>query len=226
MTIGEKLTTIARRIPDIFGKGRAVGYQEGYRKGYDNGTLDGGIAGREVCLVRHYVESILGSGSSELTFSVPFAPDFVAINCSNPYSSEIANSYRSILVDFRSCGYNAAYIQYCNSAGQNNMGSLQTARVGEYFSYENGVFRFAPKSNTLAAVRWHENVRYTVTAVRFPEENAQQLVQEQIALLPDTPPTGSTGTLHYSAAAISRYFTEEQWQLLTARKPNWRFVLQ
>ena len=65
-----------------------------------------------------------------------------------------------------------------------------------------------------------------MVAVKFPDENPRDLLVEQIEALPDAVPQGCTGQLPYTESVVYTYFTPEEWASLTAKKPNWTFVLK
>ncbi len=226
MSIGEKLKKIADRMRSVYGSGYLHGHSTGYEEGYDVGAEDGGISARKHCLMNHYTESVLGNGTRRLQLQVPFQPDVVAVYSTNPYSNEGANTFKSLLADMRACGKYSVYLQCCDNGGQHTTGSVTTTMARQFISYKDGVWQFELRSDLLPSVVWAENVRYTIMAVKFSDEDPERLLSEQIMLLPDSPPAGSSGTLTYSKTAIDAYYTSEQWKNLTDLKPNWRFVLQ
>lgn len=224
MSIGEKLKTIANRMRSVYSVGYTKGHSNGYEFGYDTGVIDGGISARENCLMTHYTVSVLGNGTRHLQVQIPFQPDMVALYSTNPYSSEVANTFKSMLLNLRSCGKFAGFIQYCNPEGVQATGSVNTSSLKSMSAYQNGVWDFEMSADRLPSVLWQENVRYWIIAAKFEDADLAQIVEEEIRFLPDVPPAGN-GRLTYNKDAIYKHFTPEQWQELTAQKPNWQFVL-
>ena len=225
MSIGEKLKKIADRMRSVYGSGYLHGHGTGYEEGYDKGVSDGGISAREKCILTHYTESTLGSGTPRIQAQIPFQPDMVAVYSTNPFSSEAAYTFKSLLVNLSSCGKYAGFIQYCSSEAIQSTGSINTSSMKMLFSYENGEWSFEMPAERLPGVVWKEKVRYWIIAAKFEDEDPVRIVEEQLRLLPDVPPEGS-GTLTYNEEAIYRHFTPQQWQDLISQKPNWNIVLQ
>ncbi len=226
MSIGKKLEVVADNLRDVYGRGKASGYLEGYDQGYTEGEQEGGIQAREYCLMQHFTDSVFGNGENELRIPIPFQPDLVTINTCNSYGSEIPNCFRGCCVDMRAWGRHMGNIMLCMDSGGFKSLWLGADTTGKYFEYKDGVFYCRFDSDGYQNTRWMPNVRYNVMAVRYPEENSKDLIREQIEMLPNDPPAGSSGTLTYEGDIIYTHFTEAEWNILTSGKPNWTFVLK
>lgn len=226
MSIGQKLTEIVENMPDVYGKGFLMGQTQGYQNGYQEGAEKGGIEARAQCLMTHFATTFLGNGSHEVIAEIPFKPDIVTVYTAHSYTTQGPNCYRGFAVDLRGCGRYMCHLFYTDSEAIYRNGIIKSSLNGNVVSYENGIFRFHLSPEQLKNVIWCPHVRYHLVAVRFPEESGRQQLEEQIMLLPDAPPAGATGQLNYMKNVVYSYFTEEEWELLTAKKPNWTFILE
>ena len=225
MSIGEKLQTVAKKIPDVYHKGTVVGYSLGYENGQVDGRNEGVIEARGKCMMEHFCDSFFGSGTGKISCEIPFRPDVITIYTTHPFSSELANCYRGVTADLRGLGRHMGNVFYCSDLAAIKSGWLASSVSGKTFCYENGVFSFQMTNEQVKNVVWHPSVRYHIVAARFPEESGRQLIEEQIAMLPDAVPQGSSGQLTYDQGVIDLYFTADEWESLTATKKNWTFVL-
>lgn len=221
MTVGQKLVWIGENLKNVFGKGYAVGHREGYTHGYDHGAQEGGVAAREVCLMSHLTDTVYGSGVEEFSFSLPFCPDIVTVYTTHPFSGEKAGCYRGFTVDLRACGPFMGNVYYTYHDGVYKSAWLKSSLDQQTVSYGDGVFRFHISADSMQGIIWMENVAYNIVAVKL-DEDGKQVIRDQILSLPDD----SGGSVSYIAAVISSYFSNEEWQRLTAQKPNWEFVLK
>ena len=226
MSVGKKLTEIAENMSDVYGKGFLMGQIQGYENGYQQGSENGGLAAREHCLMTHFTTTFMGNDSYEVTAELPFKPDIVTVYTTHSYSTQGSNCYRGFIADLRCNGRYMGNVFYIDSEANNRNGMIKSSMHGNVLSFENGIFSFHLGPDQLKNVVWGSFVRYYLVAVRFPEESGKQQLEEQIMLLPDEVPAGSSGQLNYMKHVVYSYFTEEEWEHLTSRKPNWTFVLE
>ena len=220
------MTQIAENLEDIYGVGFTGGQAEGYSRGYNTGMLEGGIAGRLPCLTNHYITSFFGSGTKELIQEIPFEPDIVTVYTTHSYTSQMPNCYRGFTVDMRACGRHMGNVFYVLGEGITKSSWLVSNLDKENVAYPDGKFHFHLVSESVKDVVWVPHIRYNMVAVKFPDENPRDLLVEQIEALPDAVPQGCTGQLSYTESVVYTYFTPEEWAALTAKKPNWTFVLK
>lgn len=226
MSIGQKLTQIAKNIPNVYGKGYVMGQTEGYQRGYSDGSHHGGISAREQCLMQHYTASFFGSGTGELRHNIPFKPDIISVYTTHSGAGYLRNCYRGFVADLRGCGSHMGNFFFVTENGVPQSGWTRSDASGNGHIWNNGVFTY---SNTMSAVKnaiWMPFIRYHIVAVRFPEESAKALLQEQIQMLPDQVPQGNDGKLVYAKSMINQYFSAEEWEALIAQKPNWTITLE
>ena len=226
MSVGEKLTQIAEKMPVIYSVGYSFGQTDGYNRGYEKGKQEGGIAGREPCLMNHYTATFFGSGTNELLLDIPFQPDIVTVYTTHSYTSCFPNCYRGFTVDLRACGRHMGNFYYTLGEGITRSAWLTSTLEGTIVSFQDGKFRFGLDAEAVKDVAWIPNIQYRLIAMKFPEENGKQLLQEEIMNLPDTVPQDFSGQLAYVKSVVYTYFTPEEWESLTAQKPNWTFVLK
>ena len=237
MSIGNDMKTIAEKLTNLYGcafirgrdRGHTAGYREGYLTGREEGSTSGYFTGREhaakECAEKHFAISVLGSGTRRLSIAIPFEPDVIEVYSSHPYSGQVADCYKGFSVDMRTCGRYMGNLIYCVKD------TIATAMITpvsgrSYLSYQEGVLTFEMPTNVIPTVIWPKNVRYTIIAVRYPDETPGDLLREQILSLPDAVPSGSSGTMHYYRSVLEKYISLEEWESLTAQKPNWNFVLE
>ena len=222
MSLGEKLQTVADNLKHVYGKGTAVGFGDGYQQGFSSGMTEGVIQEKGKCFAKHFVDSVMGNDSNVLRISMPFAPDVVMVYSIHPFTIDMPNTYRGFCADLRACTTTMGSGFYCHKDGSVRTALISSDGGGRFFSYDNGIFQFHIDGSSMEDVLWRSNVRYHIVAGKYPEESAQSLVREQIANLP----AGSTGTVNYSQKRIYEVFTTDEWNTLTASKPNWEFVLK
>ena len=201
MSIADKLSTVAEKMQGV--------YDAGYH------------AAQMKCGDHHYTASINGTDQRYIEIDLPFLPDIVTVYTTGPYANVTANTFRGMVVDMRSCSV-IANLFYCNSSGSSTSGNLR-ATGRSCFDYNDSTFRFEMSATSLPNVLWRSNVRYSISAVRFTNEDSKSMVEEQIRSLPDTP-QGNV-VLEYSADRIAELFTDEEWAELIATKPKWSFSL-
>ena len=171
---------------------------------------------------QYFKTSFIGDGTKKVSIPMPFKPDMIDIVGVSGSVDAVKNNFYTLSFDTRSAGIYSGKYGYCQNTGAMGNGMMRTASVLASISYADGVFTWnAPALPAL----WSNLIRYSVMAVKFPENTTRQMVEEDIRLLPNTVPSGCSGTLSYNTAQINDTFTSEEWAALTGTKPNWTFVL-
>ena len=222
MGVNEKMTAIADAIREKTGKAESLGLDamaESVGEVYENGRA----AEQAVCAAEHFRTSLFGSGKQVLTMEIPFYPDVLTICAISPYLEASGNSARVFVADTRSSGKRTAFLMHLSSAKADGA-KMYSDTISGLLGYADGKLTvdIAGFSNVGT---WNTNTRYSVSAVRFPNETAKVLIEEQIALLPDAVPSGNTGAMQYNSTKINKLFTAEEWEALIATKPNWTFSM-
>lgn len=223
MSVNEKMFAIADAIRGYTGGDEKLGL-DAMAVGVDDVYEAGRAKEKTACEAEHYTASMFGSGTKTLSVEVPFKPDTVMVFANSPYTEAQGSIIRVYSLDLRSCANRTAVMIYTTTAHANGA-NFSTVAMDEFSDYENGILTIQPPSNVSASTTWASNVRYTVTAAKFPEETAKSLVEEQIQLLPDAVPSGNSGTMQYKAARINALFTDVEWATLIETKSNWTFSL-
>ena len=218
MSVNEKMTAIADAIREKTGKAETLNLDEmavGVGEVYE--------AGRGNVLAECFKTSVFGSGKRKLSVAIPFKPDVITIQTRDPYIRSLPNTFELFVGDLRSCAKYWATITYVRTGPSAANSAFGIGTTYNFATYENGVFSLDPNNSILADFEWSANVRYEISAARYPDKDAKALVEEQVALLPDVA-TG-TGTVEYTQSRINEFFTAEEWASLIATKPNWTFSM-
>ena len=178
--------------------------------------------------MQYFKTSFIGSGTNEVSFATPFMPDVVQILALSAYVASKNCTLQSVVLDTRTATKWGCITAFCEI---NDSGAITpcvapikaTSLHNGLFSYENGVFTWKAANQIFT---FSPHTRYYVVAARFPNNSAKKIVEEEVSLLPDVVPEGSTGRLLYSNARINAIFTTDEWNALKATKPNWTFVLE
>lgn len=176
---GKTFAMPALDVSEIFNDGKAVGREEGREEASEEAREAGREEGRAEelakCEANHFVAIVEGDGSTELTFSVPFKPDIVDVQC-----LEYATAYTGAWMMFattmnltvesadKCCG--SAF--HSNASNGQSMIPLGASSVTQKFSQtEDGVCtlkNFVVTSNN-EPIKFMQGVKYAVTCVKLPE---------------------------------------------------------
>ena len=222
MSVNEKMTAIADAIRGKTGGTEPLGLDEmavGVGEVYEAGR----VAEHAVCEAVHFHDSFFGNGGKVLTANIPFLPDVLAIYAISPYMEAQGNAVRAFVMDSRACGKRSAILVHVN-ANKADGAKISSDAISGFLSYADGVLTVDISGYGITGV-WSEDIRYALSAVRFADETVRGLVEEQIRLLPDTVPSGNSGTMTYNQERIDALFTQEEWAALLATKPNWTFSM-
>ncbi len=200
-------------------KGFDAGYTEGLEQGYANGEQ----AAEAACEARHYTTVLPGNGTTELTFPLPFQPDFVCLFGFDPTAMATINNVMLFTYDLRALGIMAGFAVRSNG-GTSVANAAQTwASAGRRFQWaEDGTATIKEiRTNTSdenPAV-FSSNVMYTVAAVKYTDKTDRERITELVNGL-----TGS-GQMSITKAKVNAAFTTAEWEALIATKPDWTFAL-
>ena len=172
--------------------------------------------------MQYFKTTVIGDGTKQIRFAVPFAPDVVDIQCASGCINSSSNTFYTLGFDRRSPSNHCGKYGYCASQGGSPAtGLLSIAKVLEFSSYENGIFTW--KADGLPAF-WSPLISYTVMAVKYPGKGTRQMVEEEIRRLPMEVPSGNSGTVTYNKTQIESAFAGDEFEMLTAERSNWTFV--
>ena len=222
MSVNAKMTAIADAIREKTGKTEALGLDAmaaSVGEVYEAGQL----AEHLVCAAEHFTTSLFGSGTQTLVVDMPFYPDVIIVYGISPYLEAVGNAARVFMTDTRSCGKRTAFLMHLTSAKADGA-KVNSNEISTILGYADGklTINIANFSNVGT---WNTDTRYAVSAVRFPNETAKWLIEEQVALLPNTVPSGNSGVMQYRRQCIESLFETDEWAALIGTKPNWTFSM-
>ena len=208
----------AGKVEDVAVRYNQLGFTSGYNQGLEEGTEQG----KAECQAKHFVGTLMGSGTSILTIPVPFKPDLIAISTSVGYA-ETKSSIQHLVLDLHTCGYLSGNMSYIDSVGTQRFNIYTTTNVftRPRFEYEDGKVILDMSSNSNPTIAFKPNSIFFVNATKFTATPKQRTTAE-IKFLPNE---SSGETIQYTAFKINENFTTEEWESLIATKPNWTFAL-
>ena len=207
MVLSEKLKAVADNVPLVF--------DAGFERGM------------EVCLAKHDAKIVYGSGTDQLTFSVPFEPDVLYIFTNSPDIRTRTAISAYIELDFTCFGMLAGKIGV--TSGNNGTGAYanllksNTTMVSMYSRSDDGTVTIqnAGYSNINGGnYVFGEGVPYMVLAVKLELKDLKTRMTESVARLPD-----EKCVAYYQTQKKQAAFTDEAWAALIATKPNCTFNL-
>lgn len=207
MLLAEKLKQAAENVPLVF--------DAGCRRG------------TELCLAKHAIKVVSGSGTDQLTFSVPFEPDVLYIFTNSPDIRTKTAVSAYIEIDFTCFGLLAGKIGI--TSGGNGSGTYanllktSSAAAAMYSRADDGTVTirnagFANINN--GDYVFGEDVPYFVLAAKLEMEDLKTRMTKSVRRLPDVKCTACYQTQKKQAA-----FTDEEWNALIAEKPLCTFNL-
>ena len=222
MTLEEQLSsyllTIADNVPKVF----------------ESGITQGVAAKQAEVDANVYIGTFKGSGVKDMieekAIYMPILPDALCIFAFEPTVQRLANCWTVALYDRRSFADMVGTLRYFTinaSTGVTNYGSgvqiASTAQNIYIFDTENKKMSFiAPSNSTYQKQVWDEETTYFVFAFRYAgDKTDKELLTETVANLVD----GAGRTYTFSAHRINQTVTSDEWDALTATKPNSTFVL-
>lgn len=208
------MSSIANKISQIAENSTRL-YQAGYDKAMQENNME------------YFKASFLGNDMNRYAYQVPFKPDWYMINTSSAKPHSMSNSLYFAIVNFN------AYSKYCGTLNVNKQNGITTVKVptsklGTVFSYNNDTQEVIVDMSSNASyvnIKFRSDVRYELTAVKFPNRSKLDNLIEDISLLPDDVPSGNSNVLDYNKNVIDQIITPEDWDELIGTKPNWTFNL-
>jgi hypothetical protein len=200
----------AGKVEDVAVRYNQLGFTSGYNQGL------------EECQSKHFVGTVMGSGTSILTIPIPFKPDMIMLSTSVGYG-ETKSSIQHLVLDFHTCGYLCGCMSFIDDVRSQRFSIYTTNAVftRPRFEYEDGKVILTMSSNSNPTVVFKPNSIFFVNAVKLNPTPKQRVTAEIYAL-----PNESSGeTIQYTTFKINENFTTEEWESLIATKPNWTFAL-
>ena len=225
----EYLSSIANKFRDVLGTTEPINAQdfvdkieETKRYSWNEGMGTGYNLGLEECQSHHCDKSLMGSGTSILTFPTPFKPDLITLSTSAGYGGT-KNSIQHLMLDLHTCGHLNGCLSFIDSAGTQRFNIYTNTIVftRPRFEYEDGKVILDMSSNSNPTTVFKPNSIFFVYATKLTVTPKQRTTAEIKAL----PKESSGETIQYTAFKINENFTTEEWESLIATKPNWTFAL-
>ncbi len=238
MSVNEKMTTIADKIrthtgdshlltldgiadgvDTVFIRGYMDGEDEGKRVGYNLGYEAGTADEIAKCVAKHFVTTVIGNGTTSLSFKVPFAPDALVICCFDPRIRGAKNNLLTWTADLRSFGIMSCRYTLMSAAG----GSFTAGTVGTSSVYthcpqaEDGTITIQNIAGSGGKCIFASDCLYIVVAVKHTDQSDKERITAFVNGL-----TGS-GTAEMAKTKVDAAFTAEEWAALIATKPDWTF---
>lgn len=219
-----------------YATGHVEGYGAGHEKGLEEGYTEGEASGRAECVSKHFAQIIPGSGTTELTFNVPFKVDILSIICNDPDIRTIKHAAAYFDVDLEALGQlvgkggwasaeNSGYGSYRNSlysatniSQKFSQADDGTVTVKNVVALEDGVYKEAI---------FMEGIDYLVVAARsVSKKPVKTRIEESVARISDT----GKWTVWYQIEKLKEaygddYANNAEWTALIATKPNATFAL-
>ena len=204
MSIAEKLTAIAEKVPLVFKAGESA---EAAR-----------------CAGKHFVTTAVGDGTGTLVFDMPFEPDFIIISSFNAYIQKKPDQILYLLYDLRALGMISGTGLYLKKDdGTVTLPMMTATTTKKRFLIADGVCTVTniPISATTGnPTVFSEGEEYFISAIKYIDKTDKERMTEYINALSD-----DGGTVTLSQVKKEANFTEEEWATLIAAKPNWTFNL-
>lgn len=206
MSVADKLTRINENVPKVYEAGK--------------------VEAEAICQAKHFATVMPGSGTTSLSFHVPFEPDLLLVVGFDPTAWLTATSgAMAFIYDPKAMGFLAGAT--INSTGTS---ANPTARVAamrhvdaeaKYARTEDGTVTLQKVSTNSSGVyaAFPQNVIYSITAVKYTDKTDKERITEMVSGL-----TG-TGTISIRATMVNEAFTDDEWNALIATKSGWTFKL-
>lgn len=184
---------------------------------YAEGKVDGLGEGAAICAAKHFVHNFVGDGSSSVSFHVPFEPDTVQIIGCSPFANTKEYALAMFVYDRRAFGFLGGAALH----GKTSTGILTTtmmtttSALKRYSRTEDGVITI---KGIATSVVFDPDYLYTVVAVKYTEQTDKERITDFVNRL-----TGS-GTVTLNQATVNAAFTDDEWAVLIAHKPDWTFT--
>ena len=193
MNTALKLLTIANNVPLVY------------------------AAGEKKHTSKYATAFVTGDGTNTISFDVPFEPDAVFVTYHGADVFAVANSALTAVFDFRSFASNAGVLRVRRNSS-NMQANVSAVNGKTVFNVVDGNCTVTVPS--AYGTPFLSGTQYVCTAVKCTDKTDRELLEEEIALLPN-----SARTVEYSSARVLDTLTEAEWQTLIATKPNITFTL-
>lgn len=180
-------------------------------------VYDAGVAAENArCAEKHFATTVLGNGETSISFRLPFAPDYLAIFCSDSdiWTKADPTVYGATF-DLAAFGLIAGIMFVSNSSGfANNAMSTESYKT-RYSRAEDGTVTIGNLGATVG--KFKTGRPYMVCAVKYLEQSDKERITEYVRSL-----TGS-GSVTLNKAKVNAAFTDAEWAVLIAEKPGYTF---
>lgn len=203
-----------------YSEGEAEGHFQGRQEGYSQGYTAGEESATNVCHAKHYATVIQGSGTTTLSFHVPFEPDLICIVGFDPTCLLVKYTNMLFVYDVAAFGLMGGFVVTSKGSNVQNGAMTTVSALSRYSRDEAGtvtIQKIVAISGNPEGV-FAKNVMYSVTAVKYTDKTDKERITEMINGL-----TGS-GSLTLNRTKVNAAFTDEEWSDLIATKPDWTFA--
>lgn len=181
---------------------------------YDQGLE----AGTAICAAKHFVCNFVGDGSGSASFYVPFEPDVVQIIGFDPTYNKTPYALGSFCYDQRAFGFAAGFMQYGMATGASASQAMTTkTALNRYSRTEDGIITIS-NLHSSSPVVFYPNYSYTVVAVKYTDQTDKERITDYVNRL------AGSGTVTLNQTKVAAAFTDDEWAVLIATKPNWTFT--
>ena len=169
------------------------------------------------CATNHFVHSFVGDGSTSVSFCVPFEPDSLQIVGFDPHLPKRSFALAGFSCDLRAFGTLGGLAAFGSETGSSLSTALftTTTLLNRYSRTEDGMVTIQNISSK--GVFFGKDFVYTVIAVKYADRSDKERITDFVNNL-----TGS-GTVALNQGKVRAAFTDEEWAVLIATKPEQTF---
>lgn len=211
---------MAQGVEEAYISGEQRGLQTGTETGYAAGYGEGVAAAEAACAGKHFAAVVLGDGTTELSFQLPFAPDVIYLLSNDSDLRLRENEVACVEIDFSTFGQLAG--KKYTSTGTSYSGKLCSygTAYGMFSDEGNGWAKIKNVTADNVVCKFSSGVGYMVMASKFDLKPLKARIEESVARLPDT-----TCKAYYQTDKVGAAFTTDEWTALVETKPNCTFSL-
>lgn len=176
-------------------------------------------AGEKKHISRYATAFKVGDGGTVMSFDCSFEPDFISVSYHGAEAMAADESLLQIQCSKRAFARIAGVYRGIYGS-EIKHGSMSAKGLPKYFRYQDGVCTVEIPSLSSFRAEFLANVNYICVAVKYTDKSDRELLEEEIAMLPDT-----GAPLEYSEVRVLATITEAEWDALIATKPNRTFIL-
>lgn len=193
MNTAFKLLTIANNVPLVY------------------------AAGEKKHTSKYATALVTGGGTNTISFAVPFEPDAVFVTYHGADVFAVTNSALTAVFDFRSFASDAGLLRVRRNSS-NMQANVSAANGKTVFNVADGTCTVIVPS--AYGTPFLSGTQYVCTAVKYTDKTDRELLEEEIALLPN-----DTRTIKYSRDRVYGVVTEAEWSAIIGPKNKITFML-